>query len=154
MSVVLQKTYNTIIGKVTIEATAHAVTALYTGNPKKDITQGENAVMQQAIRELTSYLNGDLRTFTTPLAPQGTEFQQRVWQALQTIPYGETKNYKQVAELIGNANASRAVGNANNKNPILIMIPCHRVIGATGKLVGYGAGLPLKEHLLNHEKKL
>ena len=119
MSVVLQKTYNTIIGKVTIEATAHAVTALYTGNPKKDITQGENAVMQQAIRELTSYLNGDLRTFTTPLAPQGTEFQQRVWQALQVIPYGQTKNYKQVAELIGNANASRAVGNANNKNPIL-----------------------------------
>ena len=154
MSAVLQKTYNTIIGKVTIEATALAVTALYTGNPKEDITQGENAVMQQAICELTAYLNGDLRTFTTPLAPQGTDFQQCVWQVLQTIPYGETKNYKQVAELIGNANASRAVGNANNKNPILIMIPCHRVIGATGKLVGYGAGLPLKEHLLNLEKKL
>lgn len=151
MSAVLQKTYNTIIGKVTIEATALAVTALYTGNPKEDITQGENAVMQQAICELTAYLNGDLRTFTTPLAPQGTGFQQRVWQALQVIPYGQTKNYKQVAELIGNANASRAVGNANNKNPILIMIPCHRVIGANGKLVGYGAGLPLKEQLLKLE---
>lgn len=147
----LQKTYNTTIGKVTIEATAQAVTALYTGNPKEDITQGENAVMQQAICELTAYLNGDLRTFTTPLAPQGTDFQQRVWQALQVIPYGQTKNYKQVAELIGNANASRAVGNANNKNPILIMIPCHRVIGANGKLVGYGAGLPLKEQLLKLE---
>lgn len=151
MSAVLQKTYNTIIGKVTIEATPLAVTALYTGNPKEDITQGENAVMQQAICELTAYLNGDLRTFTTPLAPQGTDFQQRVWQALQVIPYGQTKNYKQVAELIGNANASRAVGNANNKNPILIMIPCHRVIGANGKLVGYGAGLPLKEQLLKLE---
>ncbi|KFL43462.1 cysteine methyltransferase [Lysinibacillus sp. BF-4] len=147
----LQKTYNTTIGKVTIEATAQAVTALYTGNPKEDITQGESAVMQQAICELTAYLNGDLRTFTTPLAPQGTDFQQRVWQALQAIPYGQTKNYKQVAELIGNANASRAVGNANNKNPILIMIPCHRVIGANGKLVGYGAGLPLKEQLLKLE---
>ncbi|CEA05876.1 Methylated-DNA--protein-cysteine methyltransferase [Metalysinibacillus saudimassiliensis] len=150
----LQKTYNTIIGEVTIEATPQAVTALYIGKPKESIAQGENDVMQQAIRELTAYLAGELQTFTTPLAPQGTDFQQRVWQALQVIPYGQTKNYKQVAELIGNANASRAVGNANNKNPILIMIPCHRVIGANGKLVGYGAGLPLKEHLLNLEKKL
>lgn len=154
MSAVLQKTYNTTIGKVTIEATAQAVTALYVGKPKEGIAQGENDVMQQAIGELMAYLAGELQTFTTPLAPQGTEFQQRVWQALQTIPHGETKNYKQVAELISNVNASRAVGNANNKNPILIMIPCHRVIGATGKLVGYGAGLPLKEHLLNLEKKL
>ena len=151
MSVVLQKTYNTTIGKVTIEATAQAVTALYMGEPNKCLVHGENAIMQQAIQELTAYLNGELRTFTTPLAPQGTDFQQRVWQALQAIPYGQTKNYKQVAELIGNANASRAVGNANNKNPILFMIPCHRVIGANGKLVGYGAGLPLKEQLLKLE---
>lgn len=93
----LQKTYDTIIGEVTIEATAQAVTALYIGKPKEGIAQGENDVMQQAIRELTAYLAGELQTFTTPLAPQGTEFQQRVWQALQTIPYGETKNYKQVA---------------------------------------------------------
>lgn len=147
----LQKTYNTTIGKVTIEATAQAVTALYMGEPNKCLAHGENAIMQQAIQELTAYLNGELRTFTTPLAPQGTDFQQRVWQALQVIPYGQTKNYKQVAELIGNANASRAVGNANNKNPILFMIPCHRVIGANGKLVGYGAGLPLKEQLLKLE---
>lgn len=124
------------------------------GEPNKCLAHGENAIMQQAIQELTAYLNGELRTFTTPLAPQGTDFQQRVWQALQAIPYGQTKNYKQVAELIGNANASRAVGNANNKNPILFMIPCHRVIGANGKLVGYGAGLPLKEQLLKLEGDL
>ena len=147
----LQKTYNTTIGKVTIEATAQAVTALYMGEPKGRLAHGEFPIMQQAICELTAYLHGELQTFTTPLAPQGTDFQQRVWQALQTIPYGQTKNYKQVAELIGNADASRAVGNANNKNPILIMIPCHRVIGANGKLVGYGAGLPLKEQLLKLE---
>lgn len=90
--------------------------------------------------------------FTLPLAPTGTEFQRRVWQVLCRIPYGETVSYQAVAKEIGNEKAVRAVGQANHKNPIPIIIPCHRVIGANGALVGYGGGLKLKETLLGLEK--
>ena len=93
------------------------------------------------------------KIFTLPLAPVGTEFQQHVWKILQTIPYGETWSYKQVAVAIGNPKASRAVGMANNKNPLAIFIPCHRVIGSNGKLVGYAGGLNIKEHLLALEQE-
>ena len=90
--------------------------------------------------------------FDLPLDPIGTEFQKKVWQALKEIPFGETRSYGEIAKLIGNEKASRAVGMANNKNPIAIIIPCHRVIGANGKLVGYAGGLDLKEKLLKLEK--
>jgi len=86
------------------------------------------------------------------LNPRGTVFQKQVWKALLEIPYGETRSYKQIAEAIGNPKAVRAVGMANNRNPLLIVVPCHRVIGANGKLVGYGAGLDKKEFLLRLEK--
>jgi len=89
--------------------------------------------------------------FDLPLAPRGTPFQLKVWQALTTIPYGETRSYKQIAEQIGNSKACRAVGLANNRNPISIVVPCHRVIGANGKLVGYGGGLDVKKYLLELE---
>ena len=92
--------------------------------------------------------------FDLPLNPRGTEFQQQVWKAMCDIPYGETRSYKQIAETIGNPKAVRAVGMANNRNPLLIVIPCHRVIGANGKLVGYGAGIAMKEYLLKLEKSL
>ncbi len=88
-----------------------------------------------------------------PLNPNGTVFQKKVWNALCNIPYGETRSYKQVAEAVGNNKASRAVGMANNKNPIMIVIPCHRVIGSNGSLVGYAGGLDIKEKLLFLENK-
>lgn len=106
---------------------------------------------QRPIRQLQEYFSGKRKTFTIALAPQGTPFQQRVWQALRTIPYGRTRSYGQIAKAIGKPKASRAVGAANGQNPISIIVPCHRVIGSTGKLVGYGGGLSIKETLLAHE---
>lgn len=103
--------------------------------------------------QLESYFAGELRTFAVNLDPEGTAFQRRVWQELSRIPYGETISYGQLAARIGNPNASRAVGLANGSNPISIIVPCHRVIGANGKLTGYGGGLPIKEKLLGLERQ-
>jgi len=111
------------------------------------------APFQKAIQQLREYFSGTRKTFTINLAPQGTRFQQKVWQALERIPYGETVSYSKIANAIGNPKASRAVGAANGKNPLSIFIPCHRVIGSTGKLVGYGGGLGIKERLLALETK-
>ncbi len=108
---------------------------------------------QETIRQLTAYFSGKLKKFTINIAPQGTPFQKQVWRELQTIPYGKTVSYGEIANAIGKPTAARAVGAANGKNPISIIVPCHRVIGNTGKLVGYGGGLPIKETLLELEKK-
>lgn len=105
----------------------------------------------QTEEELESYFAGELRQFTVPLHLKGTPFQLTVWNHLRTIPYGETRTYGQLAEALGNRGASRAVGLANGKNPIGIIVPCHRVIGATGSLTGYGGGLPRKQSLLAFE---
>jgi len=109
---------------------------------------GKNA---ETIKQLKEYFAGTRRTFELELAPVGTAFQRKVWSALGTIPYGETRSYADVAALTGNPKACRAVGNANNKNPISIIIPCHRVIAADGTLGGYGGGEKFKMMLLNHE---
>ncbi len=111
----------------------------------------ETPCLREAHDQLVEYFAGKRREFTIPLRPTGTDFQQRVWQALQTIPYGETRSYGQIAAQIGSPKASRAVGSANHYNPIAIMIPCHRVIGAGGSMVGYGGGLDIKEYLLQRE---
>lgn len=108
---------------------------------------------KETIRQLQAYFAGTLKKFTLKTAPQGTPFQQQVWRALRTIPYGKTVSYGHIAKAIGNPQASRAVGAANGQNPISIIVPCHRVIGSTGKLVGYGGGLPIKETLLKLEKQ-
>ncbi|MGO0059351.1 methylated-DNA--[protein]-cysteine S-methyltransferase [Brevibacillus fluminis] len=105
----------------------------------------------QAVAELEQYFAGIRRDFTVALDLYGTPFQQTVWTALTHIPYGETRSYKDIAEFIGSSKAVRAVGGANNKNPIPLIIPCHRVIGAGGSMVGYGGGLSIKEHLLRLE---
>ena len=110
-------------------------------------------VITEAIRQLRAYFNGQLRDFDLPLEMIGTQFQKRVWHALRTIPYGETRSYSQVAAEIGSPNAVRAVGAANGKNPIPIVVPCHRVIGAGGDLVGFGGGLPWKRLLLDLESR-
>jgi methylated-DNA-[protein]-cysteine S-methyltransferase len=101
-----------------------------------------------ARQQLAEYFAGARRVFDLPLAPAGTPFQQRVWRALLEIPYGRTVSYGELARAIGSPGAARAVGLANNRNPIAIVIPCHRVIGADGSLTGYGGGLHVKEHLL------
>jgi methylated-DNA-[protein]-cysteine S-methyltransferase len=108
---------------------------------------------RETIRQLEAYFAGTLRAFTLDLAPEGTSFQQAVWRALQDIPYGETTSYGALAKGLGKPQASRAVGAANGSNPLPIVIPCHRVIGSSGKLVGYGGGLDIKEALLAFERR-
>jgi len=145
--------YETEIGKLGIVENGTAITHIYFGGViPEDINIVETLLLKKANKELQEYFTGERKTFSLPLEPQGTEFQQKVWKALQEIPYGKTCSYKNIAENIGNIKASRAVGMANNKNPIPILIPCHRVIGANGKLVGYAGGLELKEKLLETEK--
>ena len=108
-------------------------------------------VLREAVRQLRAYFAGGLRRFTLPLDLRGTPFQLRVWHELQTIPFGEFRTYASVAQAIGAPRAVRAVGAANGANPVAIVVPCHRVIGSSGKLVGYGGGLPLKKRLLELE---
>jgi methylated-DNA-[protein]-cysteine S-methyltransferase len=107
----------------------------------------------EAARQLRAYLEGKLYRFDLPLDLRGTEFQLRVWRALLEAPYGETRSYREVAESIGAAKAVRAVGAANGANPVAIVVPCHRVVGATGKLTGYGGGLAMKRRLLELEAR-
>jgi O-6-methylguanine DNA methyltransferase len=146
--------YETKIGKIRIGENGTAITHVCFGEIRTNDTNIiETPLLKKAYEQIKEYLNGKRSTFDLPLAPQGTEFQQNVWKALQEIPYGKTNTYKDVAKKIGNINASRAVGMANNKNPILLFIPCHRVIGASGKLVGYAGGLDVKEKLLEIEKQ-
>jgi methylated-DNA-[protein]-cysteine S-methyltransferase len=114
----------------------------------------DNPVLKEATGQLRAYFSGRLREFRLPLDYQGTDFQKRVWRQLETIPYGETRSYAQIAAAIGSPRAVRAVGAANGANPIAIIVPCHRVIGSAGKLVGYGGGLPLKQRLLELEGAL
>lgn len=117
------------------------------------IEKWSNPLLNQIKKELEEYFAWKRKMFTIPLKPTGTIFQQKAWEALTKIPYGETRSYKEEANLAGNPKAVRAIGWANNKNPIVIIIPCHRVIGADGNLVGYGGGIERKIWLLEHEKK-
>ncbi len=148
--------YQTSLGEIGISANQEGITGIFLmrGRPldTEDCRKEETPVIRQAAQEITEYLEKKRTRFTIPLSLQGTEFQKRVWNALQEIPYGETRSYKQIAEAIQQPNAYRAVGMANNKNPVLIIIPCHRVIGAQGKLVGYAAGVDVKQYLLKLEQ--
>ena len=115
--------------------------------------KADPARFSEVIRQLKAYFAGRLREFDLPLAPEGTAFQLRVWQQLRTIPYGKTVSYGEIARQIGNPRAVRAVGSANGRNPLPIVIPCHRVIGQDGSLTGYGGGIRIKEALLDLESK-
>ena len=147
--------YQTDIGKITIEENGRAITKVYFSND--EVPQGtlveETPLLKEAGKQLKAYLSGEIQKFNLPLEYEGTEFMQLVWKALGEIPYGETRCYQDIAELIGNPKAVRAVGLANNRNPLPIFIPCHRVIGKNGKLTGYAGGLEVKNHLLTLEKK-
>jgi len=115
---------------------------------------GDNAVLRNARRQLDEYFAGKRQAFDLPLSPAGTDFQRTVWATLASIPYGETISYAQLASRVGRPAASRAVGAANGRNPLPIMLPCHRVIGADGRLTGFGGGLPTKQFLLKLEGAL
>ena len=114
-------------------------------------TAAKTPLLLETARQLAQYFAHERRAFELPLAPQGSGFQQIVWQALLAIPFGETRSYGELARAIGRPAASRAVGTANSKNPISIIVPCHRVIAATGELTGYAGGMPAKRWLLDHE---
>jgi len=116
-----------------------------------DDWQENKEFFSEISRQLEAYFAGELKSFEVKLAPEGTEFQKSVWRALCEIPYGETRTYKEIAISVGKPKAYRAVGLANNRNPISIIVPCHRVIGTNGKLTGYASGLDVKEFLLRLE---
>ncbi|HEX9971923.1 MAG TPA: methylated-DNA--[protein]-cysteine S-methyltransferase, partial [bacterium] len=120
---------------------------------KAELMPGSSPHFSQLEQEIKEYFGGARKEFSVPLIIAGTVFQQQVWSALQTIPYGETRSYKQQSEIIGNPKAIRAVARANGDNRIGIIIPCHRVIGSNGELVGYGGGLWRKQYLLNLERE-
>lgn len=152
--------YDTSIGRIGIAENGKAITNLWfadkSDSGKVNLQQaevGETPLLKKAAAQIKEYFDGTRREFDLPLALEGTVFQKAVWEALLTIPYGGTRGYGEIALSIGNPKACRAVGMANNRNRIAIIVPCHRVIGADGKLVGYGGGLDIKERLLALEKK-
>lgn len=138
------------IGLLTIEETDGAITALRFGG--ETVSPPPTPLLQRAAQQLTEYFAARRRRFDLPLRPQGTVFQQAAWSALCDIPYGQTRTYAQQAAAIGNPKACRAVGMANHCNPLPLFIPCHRVIGAGGKLTGYAGGLAIKRFLLELEQ--
>jgi len=150
--------YNTIIGQIRIVDNGEEIIEIEINEEREEQEEGyrfeETALIKRTHEQLDEYFKGERKTFDLPLHLEGTEFQKKVWKALLEIPYGEIRSYKDVAERIGCPKGYRAVGNANNKNNIIIVIPCHRVIGANGKLVGYACGLDIKEKLLGIEKIL
>ncbi len=148
--------YDTKFGRLGIAALDEAITEIRFCNAPAflNIEERETPVLREAAKQLNEYFDGQRRDFSLPVTLEGTKFQRAVWHALATIPYGETRSYQELAAQIGNPKACRAVGNANNRNPIPILIPCHRVIGAGGGLVGYAGGLELKRDLLNIENAL
>ena len=146
--------YNTKIGDITIVEGNNQITHIQFGKITKEGNEQikESKIIKEAYKQLTEYFEGKRKKFDLPLKIEGTPFRVKVWKALLNIPYGETRSYKQIAIEIGNSKASRAVGMANNKNPIPIIIPCHRVIGSNGELIGYASGTNIKKILLDIEK--
>lgn len=143
--------FDTPVGPMALEGTEDALTALYLPNTPVEPVGAETHLLARGREELLAYFAGKRRTFDLPLEPQGTPFQQKVWSALADIPYGQTITYGELARRVGCPKGSRAVGQANHRNPLPILLPCHRVVGANGTLTGYGGGLELKEWLLRLE---
>ncbi len=134
------------------EQNEHIVAITYLADQEPEKSQ-PTPFLTKAAKQLNEYFSGDRKIFDLPLNPNGTAFQKKAWHALMNIPYGTTISYQQQAEIFANKNYTRAVGQANNKNPIPIIIPCHRVIGANGKMVGYASGVKIKEWLIELEQK-
>ncbi len=145
---------DTPLGRMTLVQRGEALSELrLAGEAYDGETVGETPLLRRAAEELAEYFAGKRETFDLPLAPDGTPFQTMVWKTLaDTVPYGQTVSYGELAERCGRPAAARAVGQANHRNPLPVFVPCHRVVGSCGALVGYGGGLPMKEALLNLEK--
>jgi methylated-DNA-[protein]-cysteine S-methyltransferase len=148
-----QACYISPIGSLQISGTEKAITSLRFEEKKCKSDPALPVPLQDCLLQLDEYFKGKRKRFTVKLRPQGTEFQKKVWNQLMSIPYAKTLSYKDVAQAIGDERAVRAVGGANGRNPIGILIPCHRVISHDGTLGGFGGGLWRKKWLLNHEKK-
>lgn len=145
---------NSPIGRIRIEATDTAICrAEWIANPEEGSEEAPTPLLEEAVRQLKAYFAGERTTFDLPLMPEGTPFQQRVWQELQKIPYGARISYGELARRTGNPQACRAVGSANGKNPIFILIPCHRVIQSGGAIGGYAYGGGMKAFLLELEAR-
>lgn len=150
-----QVDYDSPIGIIEIMGTKSHVTAvLFAEREHREHVQNEETpeILKICYKQLDEYFNGKRQQFTVPYFFEGTSFQNNVWQALTTVPFGKTASYKEIAQQIGNEKAVRAVGMTNSKNQISIIVPCHRVIGANGKLTGYAGGVWRKQWLLEHEK--
>jgi methylated-DNA-[protein]-cysteine S-methyltransferase len=141
------------MGKVTLETRGRALVRLVPGELALTGAHAPDAVMNRAATQLQEYLAGRRRLFDLPLDPPGTAFQREVWHVLELIPYGETRTYAEVAEAVGRPGAARAIGGANRANPIPIIIPCHRVLPASGGIGGYAYGQKLKRYLLELEQR-
>lgn len=141
------------VGPLTLTQEDQALTGLHFGEHPQQGAEDPTPLLEEAARQLEEYFAGQRKEFSLPLAPKGTEFQLRVWQALLQIPYGETRSYGELAAMVGNPKACRAVGGANHRNPLSILIPCHRVVGTKGSLTGYAGGLAIKEFLLKLESE-
>ena len=149
------------IGELLLTASESALTGVWfpgkgrvTAAAPDDGREPANGILVRACEQLAEYFAGSRTTFAIPLAPAGTPFQRRVWDALRAIPYGTTLSYGELARRLGDLRATRAVGAANGRNPIPIIVPCHRVVGANGELTGFGGGLDRKRWLLEHEGAL
>ena len=154
-----KKVMNSPVGKIEIIEENEKLIELNIYNEEKNekknnIIEKDTKLLLEVEKQLKEYFEGKRTKFEIPLNPKGTEFMKKVWKELLKIPYGETRTYKEIAKKTGNSKASRAVGMANNKNPIPIIIPCHRVIGSNNKLVGYALGLDMKQYLLDLERKV
>lgn len=156
----VRKTMSSPVGELTLIASQNGLAAILWENDEPtrvplgpSVIDDKNPILIEAEQQLKEYFAGQRETFSVKLDPAGTAFQKTVWQALQQIPFGQTCSYGKLAKQIGRPSASRAVGAANGKNPISIIVPCHRVIGATGKLTGFAGGLETKAHLLELESE-
>lgn len=141
------------VGALLLTADAHGLCGLTRTNDPPDAAP-DDPLLAMAVRQLREYFAGERTVFTVPLHLTGTPFQQACWQALCDIPFGQVRSYAEQAAAIGKPAAVRAVGGANHRNPVWIIVPCHRVIGANGTLTGYGGGLEMKEWLLRHERAI
>ena len=142
---------NSPLGITKITGDSNSITSISVLNSSKKITQLIPESLEDCVLQLNQYFQGTRKHFSLPLQPKGTAFQQNIWKLLQTIPYGKTVSYLDLSKQLGDVKAIRAVANANGKNPLWIVVPCHRVIGSDGSLTGYAGGLHRKQWLLEHE---
>ena len=156
LATIVYDVVQTPIDRLVVASDGSAIVGVWMANAEPEDARwadrrGTDSLLDEARRQLVAYFARRLRAFDVPLAPNGTDFQRRVWNALREIPFGTTISYAALARRVSNAAAVRAVGAANGRNPIPIMVPCHRVIGSDGSLTGFGGGLPRKQWLLRHE---